>query len=84
MSSVQLLYRGVQLLEPKRQISVILHDLGGRTPDEIADFLGFSVQDVVAQIKTGRAELSIWFAELTQGSVHDTRDEALEKEVSWS
>lgn len=61
--SVRLLYEGLETLDPRRRVAVILHDLEGRPLREVAELLGRPLQTVASQVKVGRAELARWFRE---------------------
>ncbi len=59
--SIRLLYEGLETIDPRRRIAVILHDLEGRPLREVAELLGRPLQTVASQVKVGRAELARWF-----------------------
>jgi len=61
--SIRLVYEGLETLDPRRRIAVILHDLEGQTLREVSETLGRPLQTVASQVKTGRAELARWFVE---------------------
>lgn len=60
--SVEHLYRALEALEPKKRMAVVLHDLEEHTLKEIGELLGRPLQTVASQVKSGRAELSAYFA----------------------
>lgn len=61
--SLKMLYLGLETLEPKKRMAVVLHDLEEHTLKEIGELLGRPLQTVASQVKSGRLELSAYFAE---------------------
>lgn len=61
--SIRRVYEGLETLDPRRRIAVILHDLEGRPLREVAELLDRPLQTVASQVKVGRAELARWFRE---------------------
>lgn len=61
--ALELLYRGLEELDPKKRIAIVLHDIEGLPLREIGERLGRPLQTVASQVKTGRAELALWMAE---------------------
>lgn len=57
------LYEALEVLDPKKRIAVILHDLEGHTLKEVSEILGRPLQTVASQVKFGRAELATYFRE---------------------
>ncbi len=56
------LYAGLQVLDAKKRIVVLLHDVEGYTLKEIGEQLGRPLQTVASQARTGRAELAHFIA----------------------
>ncbi len=63
------LYRGLQTLDPKKRIAVILHDIEGYTLKEVGESVGRPLQTVASQVKSGRAELAAWFEQQEKARV---------------
>lgn len=61
--SLKMLYLGLETLEPKKRMAVVLHDLEEHTLKEIGELLGRPLQTVASQVKSGRLELSAYFSE---------------------
>lgn len=57
------LYRGLERLDAKKRIAVLLHDVEGYTLKEVGEQLGRPLQTVASQVKSGRAELARFMAE---------------------
>lgn len=53
-----LIYDALEMIEPKRRIAVILHDIEGLPLREIAVQVGRPLQTVNSQLKAGRAEVA--------------------------
>jgi RNA polymerase sigma-70 factor, ECF subfamily len=60
--SLRMLYVGLETLEPKKRMAIVLHDLEEHTLKEIGELLGRPLQTVASQLKAGRLELSAYFA----------------------
>lgn len=56
------LYKGLEELDPKKRIAVVLHDIEGYTLKETGELLGRPLQTVASQVKAGRSELARWYA----------------------
>jgi RNA polymerase sigma-70 factor (ECF subfamily) len=56
------LYEGLETLEPKQRIAVVMHDIEGFTLKEISKTLGRPLQTVASQLHAGRARLSAFVA----------------------
>ena len=54
------LYAGLETLDPKQRMAVVLHDIEGLTLKEIGRALGRPLQTVASQLRAGRAKLSAW------------------------
>jgi RNA polymerase sigma-70 factor (ECF subfamily) len=54
------LYAGLERLEPKQRMAVVMHDIEGLTLKEIGRALGRPLQTVASQLHAGRARLSAW------------------------
>lgn len=61
--SRRLLYAGLESLDPKKRIAVVLHDVEGYTLREIGEHLGRPLQTVASQVRSGRAQLARFVAE---------------------
>jgi RNA polymerase sigma-70 factor (ECF subfamily) len=63
------LYAGLEQLDPKQRMAVVLHDIEGLTLKEIGKALGRPLQTVASQLHAGRARLSAWMrGEQPEGS----------------
>ncbi|MCC7382439.1 MAG: RNA polymerase sigma factor [Deltaproteobacteria bacterium] len=60
--ALQLMYAGLETLDAKKRIAVILHDIEGLPLREISEQVGRPLQTVASQLKAGRAELALWIA----------------------
>lgn len=56
------LYTGLELLDPKKRIAIVLHDIEGYTLKETGELLGRPLQTVASQVKAGRSDLARWYA----------------------
>jgi len=54
------LYAGIETLDPKQRMAVVLHDIEGLTLKEAGKALGRPLQTVASQLHSGRARLSRW------------------------
>jgi RNA polymerase sigma-70 factor (ECF subfamily) len=54
------LYAGLQMLDAKQRIAVVLHDIEGHTLKEISKALGRPLQTIASQLHAGRARLCAW------------------------
>ena len=61
--SLALLYAGLETLDPKKRMAVVLHDVEGYTLKEVAEMLGRPLQTVASQVKTGRGLLARYLAD---------------------
>jgi RNA polymerase sigma-70 factor, ECF subfamily len=52
------LYEGLERLDPKKRMAVVLHDIEGLTLKEIGEVLGRPLQTVASQVRSGREELA--------------------------
>lgn len=52
------LYRGLEELDPKQRMAVVMHDIEGRTLREISETLGRPLQTVASQLRAGRKRLA--------------------------
>jgi RNA polymerase sigma-70 factor (ECF subfamily) len=53
-----ILYEGLETLDPKKRIAVVLHDVEGMTLKEVSEHLGKPLQTVASQVRAGRQELA--------------------------
>ena len=56
------LYKGLERLDPKKRIALLLHDIEGYTLRETGELLGRPLQTIASQVKAGRAQLARWYA----------------------
>ena len=63
-----LLYRGLEQLDPKKRMAIVLHDLRGLTLKKTAEELGRPLQTVASQVRSGRAELAEWLNQAMHGT----------------
>jgi RNA polymerase sigma-70 factor (ECF subfamily) len=61
--ALELLYEGLEQLDPKKRVAVLMHDLEGLPLREIAERVGRPLQTVNSQLRAGRAELAAFLAE---------------------
>lgn len=71
--SRRMLYRGLQQLDPKKRLAVVLHDIEGYTLKEVGEAVGRPLQTIASQVRTGRAELAAWFEQQNRGPSNDVR-----------
>lgn len=57
------LYEGLDRLDPKKRIALVLHDIEGLSLREISERVGRPLQTVNSQLRAGRAELTAFLAE---------------------
>ncbi len=66
------LYAGLDTLDPKQRMPVLMHDVDGMTLKEIGELLGRPLPTVASQLYAGRAALAEWMsgqpAEKTRGA----------------
>jgi RNA polymerase sigma-70 factor (ECF subfamily) len=72
------LYEGLDQLDPKKRIAVVLHDIEGLPLREIADRVGRPLQTVNSQLRAGRAELAEFLAERRR-SISEARGKGAER-----
>ena len=60
--ALAMLYRGLEVLDPKKRIALVLHDIEGYTLKETGELLGRPLQTVASQVKAGRGQLAQWYA----------------------
>ncbi len=71
----RVLYTGLQALDPKKRMAVVLHDVEGHTLKEISEMLGRPLQTVASQVRAGRSELCAWYTQKQGGaSALETRE----------
>ncbi|OGQ77870.1 MAG: hypothetical protein A2289_01655 [Deltaproteobacteria bacterium RIFOXYA12_FULL_58_15] len=54
------LYTGLENLDPKQRMAVVMHDIEGQTLKEISQALGRPLQTVASQLRAGRSQLCAW------------------------
>lgn len=60
--ALHMLYEGLEQLDPKKRIALVLHDIEGYTLKETGELLGRPLQTVASQVKSGRSQLANWYA----------------------
>jgi RNA polymerase sigma-70 factor (ECF subfamily) len=58
LQAMRRLYAGLETLDPKQRMAVLMHDVEGMTLKEIGKALGRPLQTVASQLHTGRRKLA--------------------------
>lgn len=58
LQAMRRLYVGLETLDPKQRMAVVMHDIDGMTLKEIGKALGRPLQTVASQLHTGRKKLA--------------------------
>jgi RNA polymerase sigma-70 factor (ECF subfamily) len=72
------LYEGLEQLDPKKRMAIVLHDVEGLSLREISERVGRPLQTVNSQLRTGRAELAAFIAERRR-SVSEARGKGAQR-----